>query len=376
MKRIIIALASIGGLSGCVDQVETPKAVIDYPTLSLHDDFSLLEKNSEEVPLSVTSSQQIISDVLFRFMNIVDFANQSTSLVAEADMNADLKFKPGSRDLYIRDASDEYCGGENGSEASIWDDRDNSSNASEGDIWYYRIVNCQSKINSSFTTGLISQTGMYELFLQQDIDPEKEQVNIEFPDDFEDYLYTLDIQIDPQNGKVAYFKNAAISYSKFQNDVATASIGLNTLMGVSKTTSIDDQMYLFKVENAFIKNDDENEILEVSLTARYYDTEIGGYVNISTPDKLVFDYSYKLAGEIREDKNPYDLILLTSGELLVTTENDSANLVVNTTDETKVTFSFNDDSSTSRSFEQSIYFNTYLDGLETDKTFSLVNMSR
>ncbi len=377
MKKIMISLLSVSALSACFHDIETPEATIDYPVLTVQSDFDALQSNSEEAVLDEELAKQAVSDVLFRFMNIVDFANQSTALVAEAGNNAPLMYKPMARELYIEDASSEFCSSssstKSNNEASIWDDRDNSGNASEGDVWYYRIQNCQLKMNSAFTTGLISQTGVYELFLNDDSTQSASDGT------FENYLYTLDIQIDPQNGKIAYFKNTSIDYSKPEEEIATATILKDSLMGVIKSglqEDDSDSLYLFEFESAFIKNDDDAETVEIDFSAKYYSTELGGYISVETSNTLKFAYTYKTMGAPRDNNNPYESINLLSGKLQISTSEDSAIFTVDSSDTNNVKIIFNNDSANTESFLQSDFFNVELDeSNSTSRTFSLVNMS-
>lgn len=369
MKKIIVSMLCVSALSACFHEIETPEPVIDHPPLSLQANFEELQKTDEALTMTAESSKQLLSDVIYHFMNSAETANQMADVVAVSDYFQPVKFNV-SNAVYVENASTKFCKKVDDEtanvEASIWDDRDNSQTVSAGDIWYYRLQNCQSEINSAIVTGLIKQEGIADQFL-----PDANDIV-----NFEHYIYTLDMQIDPQNGNIAYLKNTRLDYSRFNEVNTTMSISPNSLMGVvhNDTQAETETAYLFEFRSGNVEQDDDNDTLTVSFAARYYQTDTG-YVDVIA-DGLVFDYSYKTSDSVTwAENNPFETISLSAGTLTINSENETAILEVDS-DSTKISTTFNNDSATTETADQVVYFRTSLDvDNQASSTFSLVNIS-
>jgi len=386
MKKII-TIIPLFALISCTDTVETPPAAIDHPKLVVEPAFDALQEESVSAELDAANSEQILYDILLRFMNVVDHANQTTDVISES-FATPIKFKSPVNTLYIQNATNNLCSDSQGSnEAQIWDDKDDSGNISKGDIWYYRIIDCQTQSTSAKTTGLISQTGMFDLLANVSEDDLSSTVNtIQFPDTFSGYTYNLHIQIDPQAGSIAYFKNTTIVYSKTENDIAdssTAVFSSGSLIGVNKTIdsedSSKDKTFMFDIEKADLNNDNDESILTLSLVATYYDSEYGK-VEVTTDSDLVFSYSYKGPTDARDEANPFSSISLSAGSINIESNDITASLTVDASDQDMVSFVFDNNASTEVLTPQSEYFNVGIVknemGEVVKNSFSLANMAQ
>ena len=354
MKILLRSILICIPLAACVqDDVKTIEAKIDYPPLSYQSDFDALQLESATELTDVTEAKTMLIDILARLMNVVEITNQMADEVAEGAV-PDPLLKPSARVFRIIDARSDLCANSDGensqTESLVQNDADNDNGPSVGDEWSYIWEGCENTSNNSTVTGVMSFTGMAD-----PLDELNSSIEIET---FSDYKYTFDIQIDSLNSKSVFLQQTQFTFSRDEDEVTTLEISPDAIMGVIS----DDDLYVFKVNAATLVSNDDDSTLELSLDARYFNSEAdeAGYVDLATTENLVFEYDLALT-------NPQSTAQLLSGSLDMTgKDSEKVNLSV-ATDETKLKVLLGGADGESELVDQESFFNT--------GEFSLVNLT-
>ena len=354
MKNLLRAIFICLPLVACIhDDVQPVDAQIPYPDLEAQTAFDDVQLESAGEIADIAEAKTILSDVLSRLMNVTEIANQMADEVA-AGSSPNPLFKTRARALKILDATSVHCSNADGedskTESLIQNDADNSGSPSKGDEWFYIWEGCENSANNSTVTGVMAFTGM--------TDPLGELNSSLDSDEFTDYKYSFDLQVDDLNQKSVFLQNTKFIFSRKivdDNEITTLEILPDSLMGVIS----GENLYVFKINNATLISDEDEMNLDLSIDARYFYSkdDASGYVDVSTIDNLVFEYDLGLT-------DPQNVSSLVSGSLeLVGHDNETAKMALDTNvSKLKITLG-----SDSESVDQSLFFeNGY---------FSLVNLT-
>jgi len=354
MKNLLRFILICIPLAGCVqDDVKPIEAKIDYPPLAHQDDVDALQLETVAELTDVDEARVMLIDVLARLMNVVEITNQMADEVAEGTA-PDPLLKPSAREFKIIDARTDLCANSDGqnsqTESLVQNDADNDNGPSLGDEWSYIWEGCENTSNNSTVTGVMSFTGMAD-----PLDELNSSIDIET---FSGYKYSFDMQIDSLNNKSVFLQQTKFIFSRDEDEVTTLEISPDSIMGVIS----DDDLYVFKINEASLVSNDDDSTLELSLDARYYYSEADekGYVDLVTSENLLFEYDLALT-------NPQSTTLLLSGGLdMIGNDDVKASLSVDE-DETKLKVLLSGADGSSETVDQASFFNT--------GEFSLVNLT-